>query len=83
MPRKYQKQTVSIFAERLKIARKLRGVGSAELSAKIDSPRTDYIDDLEHDKFPPWIIIVIRISDALRVNSDWLQGRSEEMELPK
>lgn len=70
----------SIFAERLKQARKAKHLSQKQLEQKVGISASS-ICHYEKKIVMPSDYCVIRIAKALRVNPMWLIGMSEEMEV--
>lgn len=69
--------TLEKFPERLRRARKARGLTQAKLAEKIQ--RTyNVISNLERGVQVPSADQIVKLCDALRVPADWLLGRKRK-----
>lgn len=77
-----EKNPSQIFQERLKSARILRGYNQDELAKKAGMPASS-IAHFETGTRKPSFDSLRRLANALEITTDYLLGRSEELELAK
>ncbi len=66
-----------MFSERLKIARKIQNLNQVELAEKLGVSKQS-VSNWENDNIQPSIEVLIKISHALKVSSDYLLGIDTE-----
>jgi transcriptional regulator with XRE-family HTH domain len=67
----------TLFADRLRAARELRGIGQSQLAEKAGLPPSA-INHFEQDRRSPSFDNLKRLANALEVTTDYLLGRTGE-----
>lgn len=66
-----------MFAERLRVARKINNLNQIELADKLNVSKQS-VSNWENDNIQPSIEVLVRISKVLKVSTDYLLGIDTE-----